>query len=186
MKNIKTPMAKTTGYSLFSGIGILALLLFISSCSSVKKTMNNDVMGIHENNSTVAAFVAYVNANNTMVPDHAYINNALVKLADATNAMAGEINYTITFDLNKAKDFANKITQDPNENTHADNIRKSAEILSGALQNMQQAKYPGLSASAAELKNNADAIKTNVLVHHQKEAIATFLKNSASLLQTMN
>lgn len=65
MKNKKTQMAKTTGYSLFSGIGILALLLFISSCSSVKKTMNNDVMGIHENNSTVAAFVAYVNANNT-------------------------------------------------------------------------------------------------------------------------
>lgn len=121
-----------------------------------------------------------------MVPDQAYINNALVKLADATNAMAGEINYTITFDLNKEKDFANKITQEPNENTHADNIRKSAEILSGALQNMQQAKYPGLSASAAELKSNADAIKTDVPVHHQKEAIATFLKNSASLLQTMN
>ncbi len=186
MKNKKTQMIKTASYSFLSGLGILTFLLAISSCSSVKKTMNNDVTGIRENNSTVAAFVAYVDANNKMVPDHAYISNALVKLADATNAMAGEIGYTVTLDLGKAKDHANKITQDPNETTHADNIRKSAEILSDALQNMQQAKYASLSASAAELKGNANAIKTNVLVHHQKEAIATFLQNSAGLLQKMN
>ncbi|MGI8634467.1 MAG: hypothetical protein ACR2KZ_03590 [Segetibacter sp.] len=186
MKNKKTQMAKSTGHSLLSGIGILTMFLFISSCSSTKKTMSNDGMGMHRNNSTVAAFVAYVDANNKMLPDHSYINNALVKLADATNAMAGEINYTITPDLNKAKDFANKITQDANETTHSDNIRKSAEILSDALQNMQRSKYPGLSSSATELKGNADAITSNVLVHNQQAAIATFLKNSASLLQKMN
>ena len=167
-------MAKTTGYTLLSGIGILTLHNFISSCSYVKKTMNNNVMRIYENNSTVAAFVAYVNANNTMVADHAYISNALVKLADTTNAMASENIYTITLDLNKAKDFVTKITPDPNENTHSDNIRKSADILSDALQNMQQAKYPGLSASAVELKRNAGAIKTGVLLHHQKKSYRRF------------
>lgn len=76
--------------------------------------------------------------------------------------------------MNKAKDFVTKITPDPNENTHSDNIRKSADILSDALQNMQQAKYPGLSASAVELKRNAGAIKTGVLLHHQKKSYRRF------------
>ncbi len=145
-----------------------------------------DLIGIHENNSTVADYISFVYANNKMVPDHKYIDNALVKLADATNAMAGAAGYTIKEDLNMAKMDANKITQDADETTHADNIRKSADILANALQNLQKAKYPGLSTQAIELKNVAASIKPGILTDNQKEAIMFFFTKSARLLEMMN
>lgn len=147
---------------------------------------NPDLMSVRENNSTVQDFISYVDANNSKVPDHAYINNALVKLADVTSAMAGEIGYTVMGDLNMSKEAANKITHDANEATHADNIRKSADILSSALQNMQQSKYPSMSTAGAELKSSSAAIKPTVLTHHQKEEIMAFFRRSAYLLEKMN
>lgn len=139
-----------------------------------------------ENNSTVAAFVTYVNENNNKVPDHQYISNALVKMTDAVNAMAGEIGYSVALDLAAAKTDAMKITQDANETTHADNIRKAAEILSGALKNMQLTNYESLSVPAADLQTDAEAIRPDVLVHNQKDAVGKFLKDAAMLLDKMN
>ncbi len=180
-------LKKMPASAVFISIGLVALLMAFAGCSSQKKMMKDpDLMSMHENNSTVAAYISYVDANNGKVPDHMYINNALVKLADATNAMAGEIGYTVMGNLNMAKDAANKITNDPNESTHADNIRKSADILSRALQNMQQAKYPSLSTAGSELLSASAAIKPAVLTHDQKEEIMAFFRKSAYLLDKMN
>jgi hypothetical protein len=74
--------------------------------------------------------------------DHAYTNEALLKLIEATNAMANEVGYEVQADLEKAKEYAEMITKDPFETTHADNIRKAADILTNVLQNIQKAKYP--------------------------------------------
>ncbi|MGK2863091.1 MAG: hypothetical protein ACSLE0_14245 [Chitinophagaceae bacterium] len=176
-------------YFILTTLGIVALLMVFSNCSTNKNTKSmgsTDLINVRENNSIVAAYISYVNDNNTMVPDHQYINNALVKLADASNAMAGEAKYTITGDLNMAKMNANKITQDPNETNHSDNIRKSADILAGVLQNLQMSKYSTLTSQAAELKNVAASIKPDILAHHQKDAIMSFFTKSASLLERMN
>lgn len=179
----KTPLS----YLILTTLGIFALLMVFSNCSTHKNTKGStDLINVRENNSIVAAYIKYVNDNNTMVPDHQYIKNALVKLADATNAMAGEAKYNITGDLNMAKMYANKITQDPNETTHSDNIRKSADILAGVLQNLQMSKYGNLASQAAELKNAAASIKPDKLTHHQKDAIMSFFTKSASLLERMN
>ncbi|MDQ6815126.1 MAG: hypothetical protein M3040_15425 [Bacteroidota bacterium] len=181
--------------ALFTSIGVTALLVILASCSSHKKMMNdtnmkmmknNDLISMHENNSTVADYIKYVDANNKMVPDHEYIKNALVKLSDATNAMAGAIGYTVMGDLNMAKDDANKITKNANESTHAANIRKSADILSSALQHMQQAKYPSLSTAGSELVSASAAIKPSVLTDNQKAEIVDFFRRSAYLLEKMN
>ena len=44
------------------------------------------------------------------------------------------------------------ITKDPFDTTHADNIRKAADILATVLQNIQKAKYPSLFDEVEELK----------------------------------
>ncbi|MDQ6755906.1 MAG: hypothetical protein M3004_03135, partial [Bacteroidota bacterium] len=189
MKTIKmTNKRRSIMPSVISVLGIFFMLVIFMGCDSEKKMMKNhvDLIGMHENNSTVADYISYVAANNTMVPDHQYINKALVKLADATNAMAMETKYTVMGDLNMAKMDANKITQDPNETTHSDNIRKSADILADILHNLQMAKYPGLSSQTTELKNIAASIKPDILTDKQKEAIMFFFTKSARLLEMMN
>ncbi|MEJ7736386.1 MAG: hypothetical protein WKF97_03075 [Chitinophagaceae bacterium] len=82
--------------------------------------------------------------------DHAYSSEALTKLTDAVDAMATEAGYDVKVDIAKAKQYADEITKDPMATTHADKIRSAADVLSTSLQNMQQAKYPELSAEAAE------------------------------------
>jgi hypothetical protein len=44
------------------------------------------------------------------------------------------------------------ISSDPFETTHADNIRKADAILTNVLQNIQKAKYPGLTDEVVALK----------------------------------
>jgi hypothetical protein len=184
--NKKIQEGKTPAFSGLCGLGTFFMLLLLMSCSSVKRITHKDLTSRHENNTTVAAFVQYVNANNDKVPDHAYISSALVKMADAITAMAGEIDYPLAIDLNKAKDYATKIIQDRNETTHADNIRKAADIETAALKNMRLAHYHSLSVQVSDLQNDAEAINPGVLVHNQKEAIKTFLKNAAGVLDEMN
>ncbi len=186
MKNL-TIQKKMPVVTLFIGIGIVSLLVIFASCSTNKKLMKDiNLMSIHENNSTVSAFVSYVDAYNSKVPDHSYINIALLKLADATNAMAGVIGYKVMGDINMAKVDANEIIKNANEATHADNIRKSANILSSVLQNMQVKYYPTLTTSGSELVIASAAIDPSILTHHQKEEIMAFFKKSAYLLEKMN
>jgi hypothetical protein len=95
--------------------------------------------------------------------DHAYTNEALLKLIEATNAKADEVGYEVRADLEKVKEYAEMITKDPFETTHADNIRKAADILTNVLQNIQKAKYPGLADEVGELKSASESIKPEYL-----------------------
>ena len=121
----------------------VCISIFLVSCDSDKKedkadTVTTDAMDIKENNSTVTEYITFVsNDKNKMTLDHAYTNEALLKLTSATSAMAGEVGFDIKGDLDKAKECADKITKNPFETSHADEIRKAADILSSVLQNMQ-------------------------------------------------
>ena len=121
------------------------------------ETANNSALiNVHENNSTVAAYVTFINSDtNTMSLDHAYSSEALIKLTDAVDAMATEAGYDIKVDIAKARQYADEITKDPMATTHADKIRSAADLLTTSLQKMQQAKFPELSAEAAEVKSAA-------------------------------
>jgi len=118
--------------------------------------------------------------------DHAYTNEALLKLIEATDAKANEVGYEVQADLEQVKEYANMITADPYETTHADNIRKAADILSNVLQNIQKAKFPGLTEEAKELKNASESIKPAVLTLEQKDAVKNFFAKASDLLQKMN
>lgn len=145
------------------------------------------MIDVHENNNIVVTYVTFINADtNTMGLDHAYTSEALTRLSDAVDAMATEVGYEVKSDIARAKQLADEIKKDPVATNHADKIRSAADIVSTSLQNIQQAKYPGLSAEAAEVKSAASAINPETSTLDQKDTVKSFFRKAADLLSKMN
>ncbi len=193
MKNLKSKVKKSEWFKGLLSMSIILLLVGSIGCNDTKKeekaeeTTILDVTDVKENNSTVAEYVTFVsNDKDKMALDHDFTNQALLKLTSAVEAMAGEVDFDIKADMDKAKECANKITENPFDTSHADEIRKAADILSNAMQNIQMAKYPGLSNQVAEVKNAAMAIDPQTLTLDQKDAVKNFFSKSSELLEKMN
>lgn len=192
MTEIKIEKKKSVLPWVLLGLGVIALLLYLLGVFDKKEESNDapvatDLIDVRENNTTVAEYVSFINADTAkMSLDHEFTNQAFLKLTNAINAMAGDVDYSVKADLDKAKEYADHITNDPFETTHADNIRKSADIVSGALQNMQQAKYPTLTNEVSEVKNAAAAINPDVLTLDQRDAVKGFFGKAANVLEKMN
>lgn len=134
----------------------------------------------------VAQYIQYVNEGRTMGLDHEYTNGALSRLTSAISAKAQQTGYNVSADLEKVMSHADHITKDPFETTHAKSIRDAADILTGAMQNMQKAKYPNLATQADEVSAAAKSINPDVLTLDQRDAVKSFFQKSADLLQNMN
>lgn len=200
MAEIKIEQKKQAWPWIIVGLVVVALLVYflvfrdndknteaVNEPDYVTDTNDPDLLDIKENNSTVAAYVSFIeNSKKKMSLDHAYTNEALLKLIEATNAMADEVGYEVQADLEKAKEHAEMITEDPFETTHADAIGKAAEILTNVLQNIQKAKYPGLADEVQELKSASKSIKPEVLTLDQKDAVKNYFAKASDLLQKMN
>lgn len=200
MAEIKIERKKQVWPWVLAGLVIAALLIYflvyrdndknkeaIAEADYIINANQAKHLGEKENNGAVAAYVNFVVSNKEkMSLDHAYTNEALLKLIEATNAKANEVGYEVQADLEQVKEYANMITADPYETTHADNIRKAADILSNVLQNIQKAKFPGLTEEAKELKNASESIKPAVLSLEQKDAVRNFFAKASDLLQKMN
>ena len=190
MAEIKIEKKKAIWPWVLLGLMILALLIYLLLSRNQKEMVSemppaNNL--VNESNSAVTSYVAFVNADTaTMSLDHSYTSQALIKLADATSAIASQIGYAMPADIQSVKAYADNITEDPYITSHADTIRKAADILSSALQQMQQAKYPSLGNEAAEVQKAAAAINPAVLTLDQRDAVKNFFKQAASLLQKMN
>ncbi len=200
MAEIKIEKKKLVWPWILLGIGVIAVLIYFLAFHDYNEKMNEapktseligtketDLISVNENNSTVEAYVNFVETGkNKMTLDHAYTNEALLKLTEATNAIADEVGYEVRADLEKVNEYAEMITNDPFETTHADNIRNADDILTKVLQNIQKAKYPGLTNEAAELKIASESIKPGVLTLDQKDEVKTFFSKASDLLQKMN
>jgi hypothetical protein len=200
MAEIKIERRKQIWPWMLVGLVIAASLVYfiaIRDNSKIAKTDTQDdyntdtekqnLIGVNENNSTVAAYVNFVeNSNQQMSLDHAYTNEALLKLTDATNAMADEVGYEVRADLEKVKEYATMITKDPFDTTHADNIRKANDIITTVLHNIQKAHYPSLVNDIEELKIASALIKPDVLTLDQKDAVKNFFAKASDLLKKMN
>lgn len=157
------------------------------SVETVETANNSALIDVHENNSMVAAYVTFINSDtNKMTLDHAYTSEALTKLTNAIDAMATEAGYDVKADIARAKQLADEITKDPMSTAHGDKIKRAADVLSTSLQNMQQAKYPELSAEGADVKSSASAINPETLTLNQRDAVKTFFRKAADLLNKMN
>ncbi len=139
------------------------------------------------NNTTVAAYVNFEETNKKkMGINHEYTNEALLKLIEATSAIADEVGFEVQADLEKVRGYAKMITKNPLKTTHAANIRKASDILSNVLQNIQKAAYPALTNEVAELKNASTLIYPEVLTLEQEEAVKNYFAKASDLLQKMN
>jgi hypothetical protein len=200
MAEIKIEQKKQVWPWLLVGLFIAVLLVYflvfrdngenteaLTQADYITNTNEYDLLGVNENNGTVAAYVNFVeNIKEKMSLDHAYTNEALLKLIEATNAMANEVGYDVQADIEKVKKYANMIAKDPFETTHADNIRKADDILANALQNIQKAIYPSLADEVEELKSASESIKLGVLTLEQKDAVKNYFAKASDLLQKMN
>src|SRR5680860_1260738 len=193
MAEIKIEQRKQVWLWLLVGFVIAALLVYflvfrdngknteaVTEADFITNTNEPDLLEVKENNGTVAAYVNFVeNSKEKMSLDHAYTNEALLKLIEATNAKANEVGYEVQADLEKVKGYAKMISKDPFETTHADNIRKADDILTNVLQNIQKAKYPGLADEVEELKSASESIKPGVLTLEQKDAVMNYFAKAS-------
>jgi hypothetical protein len=200
MAEIKIEKKKPIWPWLLVGLIIVALLVnflvfrdngenteAVTEPDSITYTNESDLLEVKENNGTVKAYVSFVENNNEkMSLDHEYTNEALLKLIEATNAMANEVGYDVQADIEKAREYAKMIEQDSFEITHADNIRNADSILTNILQNIQKAKYPGLADEVTALKSASESIKPGVLTLEQKDAVKNYFAKASDLLQKMN
>ena len=192
MTEIKIEKKKLLWPWILLGIGIVALIIYFlafqTSSEEVKEVSETtDLISVKENNTIVEAYVSFVEADtNRMTLDHAYTNEALLKLTDAANAMAGQIGYDVKADIEKVNEHAKMITKDPFDTSHANSIRKAADILTNVLQNIQKAKYPGLTNEVTELKNASASINPTLLTLDQRDEVKSFFSKAAVLLKKMN
>jgi hypothetical protein len=174
------------------GLAILVFLIYflaIYDRPDMKEAppQTTSLIDVKENNVTVAEFVRFAEEDSKdMGVDHVYTNEALLKLIEAINAMAAEINFDVKADLDKAREYAKVITEDEFKASHANSIRNAADILTDALQRMQQARYPELTNEASELRKAAGSIKPDVLTLDQKDEVKGFFGQAADLLKKMN
>lgn len=200
MAEIKIEQKKQVWPWVLAGLVIASLLIYflvfrdngetieiVTEVDYITNTNASDLLGVKEDNGTVAAYVNFVeNSKGKMSLDHAYTNEALLKLIEATNAMANEVGYEVRADLEKVREYAKMIAKDPYETTHADNIRKANAILTKVLQNIQKANYPSLIDEVKELKSASESIKAGVLALEQKDVVKNYFAKAADLLQKMN
>jgi hypothetical protein len=192
MAEIKVEKKQATWpWIIFGIIIIVALIYFIFKIMEKEGVHDNpqaiNLTSVNENNSAVAAFISFVNTDTVnMGLDHAYTHEALTRLTEAIEVVAKKRDMAVPAGLDMVEQYAAEITKNPYETSHADNIRKAADILSIAIQNMQQVNYPSLGKEAAALKDAAATINPDVLTLNQKEAVKSFFKKAADLLQKMN
>ncbi|QPH38607.1 hypothetical protein [Pedobacter endophyticus] len=140
-----------------------------------------------ENNPTVKEYIDYVQDDpEKMSLNHEFSNKALLKLSAAIKSMSSAAGYRLVNDLAAADAYANQITVDPLAVTHADDIIKSADILTEALTSLQQKKYPSLSDESGKLHKSADDIDPEVQTLDQRKKVKAFFTKAAALLEKMN
>jgi hypothetical protein len=191
MTEIKIEKKKLIWPWLLLLLGVLAAILFFflrdDKAEYVDTAENTELIDVYESNEVVATYITFIDSSpDDMGLDHEFTHEAITKLTNAVDAMAAEVNYDVSAEITKAKQYADEITTDPLAGTHSDKVRNAAEVLSTSLQNLQQAKYAGLNVEAEEVRAAAMAIDPTVLTLDQKDAVKTFFTKAADLLTKMN
>ncbi|MFL9843349.1 hypothetical protein [Flavobacterium rhizosphaerae] len=146
----------------------------------------NDADNI-SNNIEIATYVNFISENrNEMGLDHEFTNEAFMKLIAATQSAADAIDYDITNDMGQVKQYAEKITNDPYETSHADNIKKAAETLSVTLKNIQEKANSEFDSEGTAVKDAAASIDSQKLTLDQKSEVKSFFDKAADLLEKIN
>lgn len=146
-------------------------------------TTATDTLGDSQN---VSGYLNYISDKSKMGVDHQYTNNALIRLMNAVQAKANEINYNIDADMQSVRQDAQAIQQDPTSTNHAERIKQAGTKLANILEKMQKEKYPDISNDVQEMKTAVNNIKGSVQTLEQKDQINTFFDEAADVLRKMS
>lgn len=137
------------------------------------------------NNSEVAEFVEFVKSDlDKKDLDPKAINQAFTHLSDATSEKAREVGHNAR-NLQEARNVMNQIETAASEQAKADNIKRTAQILSRELEAIQLASFPQLDDEVANLKKASESIDANEVAMNQEDEIMEFFNESADLLDKM-
>lgn len=193
MAEIKIEKKKPVLIWVLLALGVAAVLIYLVYAYTLKEVVEEipetttALIDVNENIPIVTAFVDFIELDsNRMSLDHAFTNEALSKLTNATDAIADAAGYDVKADIDSVKMYAEMVTQDPFETTHANNIRRACNILTIVLQNIQLTKYLGLTPEIAELKSACRSINPDILTLDQQDAVISFFNKAAVLLKKMN
>lgn len=134
----------------------------------------------------VSEYLTYISDKSKMGVDHQYTNNALIRLMNAVQAKANEINFDIEADMKSVRQDANAIQQDPTSEKHANKIKQAGTKLANILEKMQKQNYPDLSQDVQEVKTAANNIDGSVLTLQQKNQINKFFEEAGDVLRKMS
>jgi hypothetical protein len=143
-----------------------------------------DTLGTSE--TIVTGYLTHVADSTKMGEDHQYTNMALLKLMDAVQAKAEEIDFDISADMAEVKKDAKAIEDNPMATTHANKIKDAGTKLANILEKMQQQKFPNLSKDVQEMKTAISKVDGSVQTLQQKEQIKKFFKEAADVLEKMS
>jgi hypothetical protein len=189
MAEIKIEKRKPMWPWLLLSLGLAAALIYFITFrdKNDEKKEIIELISVSEKNTTVDDYVNFIESDsNKMSLDHAFTNDALLRLTDATDAMADEIDVELQTDLDKVDEYAEMITKDPLDTSHANSIRKATDILTNALHEIQKANYSGLKNEVAELRAASESINPDVLTLNQQIEVKVFFQKAADLLKKMN
>ncbi|MEJ6981286.1 hypothetical protein WG906_12535 [Pedobacter sp. P351] len=189
MTEIKIEKKKPAWPLIVLAVAIIGLILvyFLAYNDREDEVVGNlDNTEIVPGSEITSYFLLIDSDPDSMSLSHEFTNDALMRLIQATSFTALKNNFDIKADLESARNYATDITKDPFETTHADKIRKAADILTTALVNLQEANYPDLINEATELEKAAAAIDPDTLTLEQKVEVKTFFRKAKDLLHEMN
>ena len=192
MAEIKIEKKKPIWIWMLLGLGLVAAFIYYMSLNDdyadieeVSETA--ELINVNKNNPAVSDYINFIESDtNRMTMDHAFTHEAIIKLTNATIALADDADYEIKADMDMIKEYAETITEDSLDTTHANDIRKAADIVTNVLQNIQLAKYPGLTNEVTDLRNASNSINPDVYTLDQKSAVKSYFRSAADLLKKMN
>lgn len=188
MKEIKIEKKKSNGSLMVIGFVVLAVVAYlIYSRNSKNDDTISSISSAYSNSIEVNAYLMFMDKKNQPVSlDHSYFNGALIKLVDATDAVADIFGLDTKSEKDILYGITERITRDPYATTHSGDIQKAGVIITMVLNSIQEKKFPNLSAEATELQRTLAVINPQVLTLDQTVAINAYFTSAAALLQKMN
>lgn len=115
--------------------------------------------------------------------DQSKIQQAFKHLTEATEATAVQVGYNST-NIESVRQRVENLAGTNTSNTSE--IKKTAEIISTELANIQQSKFPDLNRKASQLQEATADIKANEPISDQAGEINDYLTQAADLLEEMD
>lgn len=135
--------------------------------------------------SKISEFNTHIANDAEMGLEHEYSHAALVKLIDATEAVANTLNVDIAADLETARSVAGSVEDDTYAVDHADNIKNAGNTIVKVLKKIQMQRFPDLAESCTELQNSVSAIAPGTQTLEQKATVKNFFDQAGELLTNM-